>query len=70
MKFEDLLKACASGLPIVYYNGNKGQVTTIKDNGRYKGCAVNFGKNYDEWFHDVESEDKRSKYMKDLNLTL
>jgi len=69
MTFEELLKASANGLPKVNYNGNIGKVTTIKDNGRYRGCAVNFfGKSYDDWFHDSDETDKRSKYMRDLTV--
>lgn len=70
MTFEELLRACGNNgrLPEVVYNGKIGKVTTIRDNGLLKGCSVNLGKDYDDWFHDSESTDKRSKYMRDLTL--
>jgi len=72
MTFEELLKASASGLPQVEYNGRIGRVTVIKDHsfkdGGWHGCAVRFDKDYDEWFDAIPHYDKRRKYMRDLNL--
>ncbi len=70
MTFIDLLNACAYGsLPKVKYNNADGAVTTIKDNGKYKGCGVSFPGIYGEvWFWDSPETDKRSRYMRDLTL--
>ncbi len=71
LTFEDVLKACAGGnMPkVVTEKGTVGIVTTIKDNGRYKGIAVKlWGMDYDLWFHESDSSDKRSRYIRDLKL--
>lgn len=71
MTYEELLRATSTGkLPKVRYGDRIGQVVTIKDNRSYKGCAVDFGEKYDEWFHDAPTSttDKRSKYLYQLEL--
>jgi hypothetical protein len=66
----ELLKACSIGsFPTVSHNGNIGRVTTIKDNGKFKGCGVTFPDiPYEVWFLDLDESDKRRKYMRDLIL--
>jgi hypothetical protein len=77
MTFTELLIACSCGkMPFVtckfvprHATSAAGVVTTIKDNGRWKGCAVQFpGINYDTWFADSDAPDRRSHYMRDLIL--
>ena len=69
LTFNDVCTSIIDGrMPQVKYKGQLGQVVVIKDNGRYKGIAVDFGKGYDEFFHDEFSEDKRSKYINQLEL--
>jgi hypothetical protein len=68
MTWEELLKASANGiLPKVKRGDVIGQVTTIKARQTTKGCAVDFGKGYDDWFHAENTGDKRSKYMDELS---
>lgn len=78
MNFEELLKASADGLPEVkssveirFSKSSIGKVTLIKDNGRWKGCAVQFpGHNYDTWFEDNPAgTDGRKHYMHQLTLS-
>jgi len=78
MNLEQLLTASAKGLPMVKSNtmikgatSDIGKVVVIKDNGRFKGCAVQFpGLNYDTWFtDDSNGTDKRSHYMHELKLS-
>ena len=71
MTFEELLIACSSGkMPKVRTQGGSiGTVCVIKDNGRHKGCAVNFpGIAWDTWFTDSDETDKRTRYMRELSL--
>lgn len=78
MNFSELLIACGSGkMPRVIYTGDNhkkikkgtsGTITTIKDNGRHKGVAVNFGNDWDDWFHESDDTDKRSLYLRDLTI--
>lgn len=77
MTWEELLKSVSSGkMPnvrsdtsIKYATSNEGIVTTIKDNGKHKGVGVTFpGQNWEEWFHCSDSNDKRSKYLRDLHI--
>lgn len=64
-------KASANGtLPKVRRGDAIGQVTTIKQRQTTKGCAVDFGKGYDDWFHSENKGDKRSKYMDELSLVV
>lgn len=75
MNFEELLKACADGMvevrttrPIKYSTSDVGRVTILKQNSRWKGCAIQFPPfNYDHWFGDEPTAtDKRSHYMHEL----
>lgn len=74
MTWEEVMSYCATGkMPRVHYNGklnhnnHKGQVTTIKNNGKHRGVGVMFdGLEYEMWFHDSEDTDKRTRYMRDL----
>jgi hypothetical protein len=76
MTFDDLLNSTPNGLPMVKVDhdirgatSRIGKVVVIKDNGRHRGCAVQFpGLNYDTWFSDSEETDARSKYMRQLTL--
>jgi len=69
MTWEELLTVSSSGkLPQVKWGELIGQVTTIKQRKNTKGCAVDFGKGYDEWFHSENTGDKRSKYMNEIEL--
>lgn len=71
MTFEELLKACSKGkMPMVLdpVKNRIGYVTTIKDNGKHKGCAVAFHTHYDEWFWDSTENDKRRQYLRNLEL--
>ncbi len=69
MTWNELLTATATGtLPKVKQGNAIGQVTTIKQNRNHQGCAVDFGNGYDEWFHDHNQRDGRSKYMDELEL--
>ncbi len=77
MTFEELLKACASGElpavslkePVKYATSNAGKVVVIKANNRHRGIGVQFpGVPYDTWFHEINTGDKRSKYMDELEL--
>lgn len=76
MTFSELLAACINGLPDVECTSkvhgalnNRGKVVVIKDNGRFRGCGVQFsGLNYDTWFWDSEEGDARSHYMRDLKV--
>lgn len=71
MTTKELLIACGSGVMPKVKNEvfGIGQVTTIKDNDRYIGCAVKFeSPNYDIWFWDSNETDKRTKYMRELSL--
>jgi hypothetical protein len=76
MNFEQLLQACTNGLPEVKIEkpvsgatSATGKVIVLKDNGRFKGCAVLFpGLPYDLWFNDEpEGTDKRKHYMHELS---
>ncbi len=77
MTFEELLKASCNGLPEVKTfvavnraTSNIGKVVALKDNGKFKGCAVQFpGLDYDIWFTDSNETDKRSRYMYHLAFT-
>lgn len=74
MTIIDVLKAAAekekfpeveSKSLIRHAKSRKGVVTVIKSSG----IAVRFeGMNYDKWFWEKESDDKRSKYMSQLIL--
>ncbi len=82
MDFQDLLKACAAGtmprvkstVPIKFSAGSKptmceGLVTVIKHTKGFQGCAVSFkGITYDVWFHAEKKDDKRSRYLADLEI--
>lgn len=56
--------------PIKFAESDTGVVEVIKHNIHgHKGCAVRFpGHSYDTWFHDSEDTDRRSNYMRDLEL--
>lgn len=80
--FEEIIKYCADHgkPPSVKYNGTdkfiaehcptkEGIVTTIKFHGKHHGVGVGFdGMNFDSWFYTIESTDKRSKYVRDLEI--
>lgn len=69
MNWTDLLMELSKGeMPNVSYNGKIGKVVLIKDNGRHKGIGVDFGKGYDDFFHEEVKSDKRSKYINELTL--
>lgn len=72
MTFPELLQASANGMPKVKdASGKIGQVVVIKQNRAYSGCAVEFpGVPYDVWFHAEWKEDKRSRYMQELEIIL
>lgn len=76
MLLFELLKACADGfievkclVPVSGATSNIGKVVLLKDNGKFKGCAVQFpGLTYDTWFsQDLGGKDKRSHYMHELS---
>lgn len=75
MNFEELLKASTEGLPKVKSSvpiqnatSSIGKVTVIKNNSRWKGCAVQFPPLvYDVWFEDNPTgTDGRKHYMHQL----
>jgi len=71
MTFEELLKACNTGvLPRVSNGQIEGTVVVIKNNNSAKGCSVEFdhGPGYDIWFHAEDGHDLRKSYMKNLIL--
>lgn len=77
MTLLELLAASSKGfrmvkasVPINGATSNEGFVVLMKDNGRFKGCAVQFpGLTYDTWFGDEPTgTDKRSHYMHELTL--
>lgn len=71
MTWNSLLKYLSTGrMPLVKRGEEVGIVTTIKNKGNTQGCAVDFGKGYDEWFHAKNTGDKRSKYMDELQLVI
>ena len=71
MTWNELLQAASTGImPKVKRGDSIGTVTTIKHKGKYKGCAVDFGYNWDDWFHAEKQNDKRSKYMAELELII
>lgn len=76
---DDLLKNMAGGnfkvrskVPIQGATSNIGIVQEVKIlNEKNKGCGVSFpGLNYNTWFHDSDGTDKRTKYMRDLEIYL
>jgi len=65
--FENICIAIKGGtFPSVSYNGIKGKINVIKDSGKYKGVGVDFGKGYEDWFYDTDSEDNRRNYIRSL----
>ncbi len=76
MTWDDLLTAVVReyyqpSLPTVRNkkDGRIGTITVIKNNGKFKGCAVQYlDQEYDVWFYAEPGTDKRSKYMEDLEL--
>jgi hypothetical protein len=72
MTWEQLLKKVGEGkLPQVKVieTGKVGTVTVLKDNGRHRGVGVQFpGLNYDTWYHELNTGDRRSRYMDQLEL--
>lgn len=69
MTWIQLCESISTGqMPLVKRGGITGQVVVIKSNRSYKGCAVDFGKGYDEFFYENEKNDKRSKYMSELDI--
>lgn len=46
-----------------------GTVTVIKDNRNHSGVAVQFdNREWDDWFWDSDSDDKRKKYLRNLSI--
>lgn len=70
MTWTELLKKVGEGaMPQVQEisTGRVGKICVIKDNGRHRGIAVLFpGLKYDTWYHEVNTGDRRSRYMDDL----
>lgn len=48
--------------PLKHMPSNKGRIKSIKPTG----VSVDFGGKWNPWFWATESDDGRSKYMKDL----
>jgi hypothetical protein len=67
MNIKDIIEKFPS---VFHKEFGVGNVTTIKDNGKYKGVGITFvnGPNYEVWFWDSGDTDKRTRYMRDLVL--
>lgn len=77
MTFQELLKACSTGVmpqvsiaqKIKFASNNVGTVTNIKQTKSFTGCAVKFtGCDYETWFYEHKTEDKRMHHMGELTL--
>lgn len=76
MTFEEILKSCVSGeMPNVktyvdykeLKKGTVGKVVSIKKGDGYHGIGVDFPEiKWVVWFYAIPSDDKRTKYMRDL----
>jgi hypothetical protein len=51
--------------PLKHFSSNKGKIVQIRPDG----VAVDFGGNWNPWFHAKPGKDKRCKYMADLKPT-
>ncbi len=79
LDMDALLKHMACGsfkvrskVPIQGATSHIGIVQELKIlNEKNRGCGVKFpGLNYNTWFHDSDGTDKRTKYMRDLEIYL
>lgn len=69
MNWEELLQACATGLPYVEsivmvdgILGRRGKVTTVKDDGKFKGCGILWdGQRWETWYYSAEDTTRRRK---------
>jgi len=69
MTWNELLKELSKGkMPKVKRGDDIGTITAIRYKGKHKGCSVDFGHKWDDWFHAENTGDKRSKYMDELEL--
>lgn len=72
MTFKELLTACSSGdMPCVKdtVTGSIGKVVVIKQNRNHRGVGVQFYCiSFDVWYHDSDDNDKRSRYMHQLEI--
>lgn len=71
MTWTELIEAInPDHMPRVLWQGKfSGTVTEIRFTNSYKGITVQFDdRNYGMWFWENDEYDKRSKYLRDLEL--